>query len=163
MDKTAKIKVLTEPHQLLHQKCEPVTNVEEAKQIADDLLIVVKSLTKWWNRFVGFAANQIGYSRRAIVLRRGKSKYEVMINPVFVEKKFPFPYLENCFSVRGLYLVKRYLWSKVKYQDIEGNPQEIIFKGFAGVYQEIDHIDGILVSDIGLLVYRSKPLKTPYN
>ena len=152
------MKIIKEPNSLLHQPCEPVSNFKEAEKISDELLILIKSRTKWWNRFMGFAANQIGYSKRIIVLRRGARKYKVLVNPVFVAKRFPFLYLENCFSVRGFYLIKRYLWSKIKYQDLGGNSLEMTFRGLAGVYQEMDHIDGILVSDIGLRVYNSKPL-----
>src|SRR3989338_7265494 len=139
--------IIKEPNNLLYQKCVPINNFDEARQIANELLIVVKSVAKSWNRWLGFAANQIGYSKRIIVLRMGKNDYEIMVNPIFIEKKFPFPYLEKCYSVSGVYLVKRYLWTKVIYQDLESNWHEIILKGISVVYQEVDHIDGILVSN----------------
>src|SRR3989344_1184825 len=84
--------IIKEPNSLLHQKCEPVTNFDEARQIGDELLIVMKSVSKWWNRWLGFAANQIGYNKRIIGLRKGKDRYEILINPILVEKKFPFLY-----------------------------------------------------------------------
>jgi len=146
--------IVKEPNSLLHQKCESVSNFAEAKQIADELLIVVKSVSKWWNRWLGFAANQIGYSKRIIVLRKSKDEYEILVNPVLTAKRFPFPHLEKCYSLnpRERYLVKRYLWVKVKYQDLGGSPHEIILKGPSAIYQEIDHIDGILVSEVGLRI-----------
>lgn len=147
--------IIKEPNNLLHQKCEPVTNFDEAKQIANELLVVMKSVSKWWNRWLGFAANQIGYSKRIIGLRKGKNEYDILINPVLIEKRFPFLYPEGCYSlpsVKQIYLVKRYLWSKVKYQDLDGKPREIILKGPSAVYQEIDHINGIMVSEIGFRV-----------
>ena len=148
------VQILKEPNDLLHQKCEQVTNFEEAKKIAEELLIVVKSKAKWWNRFLGFAANQIGYPKRIIVLRKGRDEYEIFVNPEFIEKRFPFPYIENCFSLDlgEKYLVKRYLWTKIRYQDLGGNFYERVFKGLSGVYQEMDHIDGIMVSEIGLRI-----------
>ena len=45
------LKILKEPDNLLHQKCQSVTDFEEAKKISDELLIVIKTATKWWNRF----------------------------------------------------------------------------------------------------------------
>ena len=144
--------VIKEPNSFLHKKCEPVTNFDEAKQIADELLTVMKSVSKWWNRWLGFAANQIGYNKRIIGLRNGKNSYEILVNPVLVEKKFSFPYLEKCYSLPSLkevYFVKRYLWSKVKYQDLNGTWHERILRGPSTIYQEIDHIDGIMVSKIG--------------
>ncbi len=145
-------KIIKEPNSLLHQKCEPVSNFDEAKQIAEELLAVMKSVSKWWNRWLGFAANQIGYNKRIIGLRNGKDNYEILVNPVLVEKKFPFPYFEKCYSLPSLkeiYLVKRYLWSKVKYQDLNGTWHERILRGPSAIYQEVDHVDGIMVSEIG--------------
>jgi|SRR3989338_2619353 len=146
--------IIKEPNSLLHKKCSPVTDFEEVKQIAGELLIVIKSVSKWWNRWLGFAANQIGYSKRIIVLRKSKDEYEILVNPIMVKTWFPFPYLESCYSLdrRKFYLVKRYLWSKVKYQDLKGNWCEMIFKGPSAIFQEIDHIDGILISEIGLRI-----------
>lgn len=142
--------IIKEPDSLLHQKCEPVVNFEEAKQIANDLLAIIKSVSKWWNRWLGFAANQIGYSKRIIALRKSKNEYEILINPVLTEKRFPFPYIETCFSLnpKKYFLVKRYLWAKVKYQNLEGNWKEMILRGPSAIYQEMDHINGIMVSEI---------------
>src|SRR3989338_725690 len=105
--------IIKEPNNLLHQKCEPVSDFDEAKQIAGELLLVIKSVSKWWNRWLGFAANQIGYSKRIIVLRKSKNEYEILINPILAETRFPFPYLETCYSLnlKEIYLVKRYLWT----------------------------------------------------
>lgn len=144
--------ILKEPNQLLHRQCEPVRDFDEATRIAEELLTAIKSVAKFWNPWLGLAANQIGFSKRMIVLRKSKNDYEIMINPILIEKKFPFPYLERCYSVNGLYLVKRYLWTKVKYQDLESNWHEIILKGINAIYQEVDHINGVLVSDIGMRV-----------
>ena len=146
--------IIKEPNEILHKKCELVTDFEEAKKISVELLITIKSLTKWWNRFLGFAANGIGYSKRIIVLRRDKSQYEFFTNPVFLEKRFPFPYIENCYclNLREFYLVKRYLWARVKYRDLQGVWREKVFKGFSGIYQEIDHLNGVMVSEIGVRI-----------
>lgn len=145
------IRIIKEPNRLLHQKCELISDFQEARKIAEELLAAIKSIAKWWNRWLGIAANQIGYSRRMIALRKGRDGYQILINPVLVEKRLPFPYIETCHSLnsRKYYLVKRYLWAKVKYQDLQGLSQETILKGPSAIYQEIDHIDGILVSQIG--------------
>lgn len=144
--------IIKEPNSLLHQKCEQVSNFDEARQIAEELFVVMKSVSKWWNRWLGFSANQIGFQKRIIGLRNGKDRYDILINPVLVEKRFPFPYPEKCYSLPSLkqiYLVKRYLWAKVKYQDLNGTWHERILRGPSAIYQEIDHIDGIMVSEIG--------------
>ena len=147
--------IVKEPNILLHQKCETVVNFEEARRIADELLLIIKSVSKWWNRWLGFAANQIGYSKRIIALRKSKNEYEILINPILIEKRFPFPLVEGCYSLSSMkrrYFVKRFLWTKVKYQNLEGNWCEMILRGPSAIYQEIDHIDGIMVSEIGFRI-----------
>ena len=153
--------IIKEPNKILHQKCEHVIDFEEAKKVADDLLEVMKSIPVRygiWNKWIGFAANQIGYSRRVIGLKRGKDKYKILVNPVIVEKRFPFLQPESCFSLnrkrllQHFYIVKRYLWAKVKYQDLEGQPREITLRGPNAIYQEIDHLNGIMVSGIGFRI-----------
>ena len=146
--------IIKEPNSLLHQKCETVVNFEEAREIADELLGVIKSVSKWWNRWLGFAANQIGFPKRIITLRKSRDEYEILVNPVLVETRFPFPYLETCYSLdyKKYYFVKRYLWAKVKYQDLKAKPREMILKGPSAVYQEIDHVNGIMVSEIGFRI-----------
>ena len=146
--------IVKEPNNLLHQKCETVVDFVEARQIASELLVVIKSVSKWWNRWLGFAANQIGFPKRIIALRKGRDKYEILVNPVLAETRFPFLYFETCYSLnrKVYYLVKRYLWSKVKYQDLDGNPREMILRGPSALYQEIDHINGIMVSEIGFRI-----------
>ncbi len=112
-------------------------------------------MSKWWNRWLGFAANQIGYSKRIIVLRESKDEYEILVNPILIEKRFPFPYIETCYSLnqKKYYLVKRYLWAKVRYLDLQGNLQEMILKEPSAIYQEIDHMDGIMISEIGIRIF----------
>ena len=153
--------IIKEPSEILHTPCEPVVDFGEAKKIADDLLQVMKSIPiryGVWNKWIGFAANQIGYSKRIIGLKRGGNKYEIFVNPVIVGTRFPFLQSESCFSLnrkrllQHFYLVRRYLWTKIKYQDLEGQPHEIILKGPSAIYQEIDHINGIMVSEIGLRI-----------
>lgn len=148
-------KILQEPHVLLHRRCTTVRNFKEAKKITKELLSVIKSASKWWNCWLGFAANQIGYSKRIIALRTGKNDYEILVNPIFIEKRFPCPYIETCYSLalKEYYLVRRYLWAKVKYQDLRGVWREKVLRGPSAIYQEIDHCDGIMVSKRGLQIW----------
>ena len=150
--------ILKEPNEILHKKCEPVTDFKEAQQIAKELLEIIRSIpVKYliWNRWIGFAANQIGYSKRIIGLRRGKDRYEILVNTIIIEKRFPLLQPESCFSLRkhDFYLVKRYLWAKVQYRDLEGKSHEIILRGPNAIYQEMDHIDGKMISDIGFRIF----------
>lgn len=148
-------KIIKEPSPVLHQKCKLVSNFDEARKISRELLEAIRSVSKSWNRWLGFASNQIGYSLRMIILRTGRDKYEFLVNHEIIEKKFPFPYLEQCYSNKSLkeyYLVKRYLWVRVKYQNLEGQWKEIVLRGPSAIYHELDHLNGVMVNEIGVRV-----------
>ena len=144
--------IIKEPNEILHQKSDRVIDFREAEEIAKILLAAIRKLSKFWNRWLGLAANQMGYLRRIIVLRMGSNDYLIMVNPEVLEVRCPFPYCERCRSVRGLYIVKRYLWARVRYQDLDGKWNEIVLKGPSAIYQEIDHLNGLLVSEIGFRI-----------
>lgn len=145
-------RVIREPNNLLHQKSAPVTDFTEVKRITDDLLITIKRWARWWNPWLGIAAPQIGFMRRVIVLRRRWSRYTIMVNPIIIAAKIPIPFIERCYSVDGTYIVKRYLWAKIRYQDIARVWHKMIIMGPNAIYQEIDHLNGILVSQIGMRI-----------
>lgn len=145
--------VIREPNDLLHQKSDLVEDFTEVKRIADDLLIIIKRWARWWNPWLGVAAPQIGFMRRVIVLRRRWNQYTVMVNPAIIEVKIPIPSIETCYSVNGVYLVKRPLWARVRYQDISGVRHETVIVGPSALYQEIDHLNGVLISQIGMRIF----------
>ncbi len=141
--------VLHEPNDLLHQRSDTVKDFTEIKRITGDLFITIKRWARWWNPWLGIAAPQIGFLRRVIILRSGWSKYTAMINPCIIKVRVPVPYIETCYSVNGIYVVKRYVWARVRYQDISSAWHETIVIGPSALYQEIDHLNGVLISQIG--------------
>ena len=68
-----------------------------------------------------------------------------MVNPEIIEKKWQLPWLEGCFSLDGMHFTKRYFWTKVRYQDLNGNYHEELAPKI--VQQEIDHLNGVLITD----------------
>lgn len=144
-----KPEIVKEPDERLHRRSEEVRDFNEGKKIAGELLSVVKSVARFWKLWIGFAAPQIWYNKRIIVLRDGIKRYRFMVNPEILETKWPFLFVGRCYSLKGLYVMKGYLWTKVKYQDLEGNYREKVFRGPSPIDHEIDHINGVLASDIG--------------
>lgn len=122
---------------------------QETKNIAAHLIRVIKTVDSPFNFWLGMAAPQIGYHKRIIALKITHNKYRVMVNPELIEKKWYFPALSSCYSIKGLYLIKAYYWCRVQYQDLEGNQHEKIVKGGCAVVlqQEIDHLNGRLLTD----------------
>lgn len=144
------IEILQYPDKRLRIVCKTVTQFNnEAEQISKDLIHVVKKLDSPFIPWLGMAANQLGYDKRIIVLKGSFHNYTIMINPEIIEKKWLYPTVSSCFSFKGLYLVKKYFWLRIRYQDSHGKSHEETIKGghASVLQQELDHINGILICD----------------
>lgn len=99
---------------------------------------------------IGLAANQIGITKRVILIGDEKELY-IMVNPVITwfstEKE---KMMEGCLSFNDLNVnISRSKSVKVKYFDENGNPKEDTFDGIyaRAIQHEVDHINGILIID----------------
>lgn len=148
--------ILQEPSPILRKKSARVTNFSEAKKIASELIEVTKTVDGRFKPWLGMAAPQIGYSKRVVIIRKSYRNYQVMINPEIIKRKWksPIPLPSRCFSLPGFYLIRDCFWVKVRYQDLECKTHTETFKGGKAsvLQQEINHLDGILLSDIGFKV-----------
>lgn len=144
-------KIVQEPDTRLHTRSEEVTVFdEETAKIADELRAVIKKVDSPLKVFgLGMAAPQIGYNKRIIALKNSYDDYLIMVNPESIEEKWQLPSPSTCFSLKGMHFLQRPFWMKMKYQDLDGNPQEMTLIGLkaATMKQEIDHLNGILLTD----------------
>lgn len=147
--------IVQDPDKRLHTPCIKVTNFRAAKEIADKLIEVTKEVDGHLKPWLGMAAPQVGYNKRVIILKKLFENYEVMINPEIIEKRWNIPTFSRCFSVEGIYIIRAYYWIKVKYQDLQGYYHTEVISGgkAATLQQETDHINGILISDIGFRLF----------
>lgn len=127
----------------------PVGAVDaDTLQLAADMLA-----TMYAGRGVGLAAVQIGRHSRVIVYDASadQSRPEVMIDPKIVwTKKATQPYDEGCLSIPGRQVsVVRPTDVKVAYTDLSGARVERSLGGMPAriVQHEIDHTDGVLITD----------------
>ncbi|WP_274650507.1 peptide deformylase [Paenibacillus humicola] len=106
---------------------------------------------------VGLAAPQIGISKRVIVVDVGDDHGLIeMVNPVIVEREGEQLGPEGCLSIPNLNGdVRRAQRIKVKGFDRNGAPIELEAADFlARAFQhEIDHLNGVLFTDIADAVY----------
>lgn len=146
--------IVQEPDKRLHQVCKSVTSFKEANEIAEKLIEVTGKVDGIYKPWLGMAAPQVGFDKRVIILKKSHGDYTIMINPEIVEKKYTLPIFSRCFSLNGVYIIKSPYWIKIKYQDLSGKyHQEIVKGGKAATFiQEINHINGILISDIGIRI-----------
>jgi peptide deformylase len=145
--RTTPDKIVQLPDSHLREISEEVTVFnDEVRQISNELHEVLKEVDIYGSIFgLGMAAPQLGYNQRIIAIKESYGNYKTMVNPEIIEKKWQLPWLEGCFSLDGMHFTKRYFWTKVRYQDIDGNYHEE--RAPKIVQQEIDHINGVLITD----------------
>ncbi|GAB2702306.1 peptide deformylase [Paenibacillus thermoaerophilus] len=147
--------IVKDPDPVLREPAQTVTKFNaNLHKLLDDM-----AETMYDAPGVGLAAPQVGVSKRVIVLDPGDDETGLieMVNPEIVEKSGEEIGPEGCLSIPGLQGdVKRYTRIVVKGQDRHGHPVEMVATDYlARIFQhEIDHLNGILFTDIAVRVYR---------
>ena len=135
---------------VLRKPTEPVTKIDdEIRKLIDDMVETMYAAPG-----VGLAANQVGVSRRLMIidLSVGETPGElhVFINPEFVEKKGEILDEEGCLSIPDFVeMVSRPEITTVRYQEPTGKWKEMTGEGLMAraLNHEIDHLDGKLYVD----------------
>lgn len=145
--------IVKEPDPVLREVAKEVTKFNpNLKKLLKDM-----AETMYDAEGVGLAAPQVGISKRVIVVDvRDENGLVEMVNPVIVEQSGEQVGPEGCLSIPNLNgEVKRADRIVVAGQNSDGEPITIEASGFfARAFQhEIDHLNGILFTDIALNVY----------
>lgn len=142
--------------ELLKKKCDPLERNEfgqpETERLAKKMIDVLKRYRERNKIGRGLAANQIGISKRMIVVYLEKEKPEVMINPEVLElTEEKDSYWECCMSSGAMLIgeVIRSRQGKFKYRDIDGGKHLLEADSMQTrlMLHEIDHLDGITCLD----------------
>lgn len=134
------------PDPILKRKC------EEVKTIDKEVLELIEKMKKKMIEAegVGLAANQVGISKRIIIVLTEKGP-EAFLNPKILKKSKETEISEEgCLSLPGISLkIKRAKEVLVEAKDTDGKILQIEAKNLpAKIFQhEIDHIDGKLIID----------------
>lgn len=141
--------ILEFPDSRLRTIAKPVAVVDdEVRQLVDDMFE-----TMYEAPGIGLAATQVNVHKRIVVmdLSEDRSEPRVFINPEFeVLTDEVDQYQEGCLSVPGFYEnVDRPQKVKIKAQDRDGQPYELIAEGLLAVciQHECDHLNGKLFVD----------------
>jgi peptide deformylase len=146
-----KISIISDSENLLHTDTmlvlENEINTTELNDIINDMI----KLCKEYNG-VGLSANQVFVNKRMFVYLKENDSFGVVINPkVIVKKEFITHHAEGCLSIPDrFYEVKRAKTLVIEYLDRDGRKTVLKApsKRVAFIWQhEIDHLDGILVSE----------------
>lgn len=131
---------------------------DEAVQISDVLTDTLMKYRAKTGMGRGLAANQIGYTRRIIVVLL-EDEPLVMCNPSLIVSEGLGSYMESCISSGALLIgeVHRPWTATFRYNTIDGSEQrlEADEKQTRVLLHEIDHLDGITCSE----KYQPKTMK----
>jgi peptide deformylase len=140
---------------VLREKCKPVEDpssprIQELVRDLEDTLAHWRAKTGYGR---GIAAPQIGVLERVIFLRLPGEEPWPMVNPEIVRRsRETIVVWDACLSFLSIVMqVERHRQITVRYQDVEGNTQEVEAGEDRNVSEllqhEIDHLDGILAID----------------
>ena len=139
---------------VLREKCVEVKSFnQELAALLDDLKETVRA-----ENGAGLAAPQIGVNKRVVVIDVEEGFFE-LVNPVILSTKGEQTGPEGCLSVKGKQgTVTRPYKVKAEYRDRNGKKHKLTAEGFfaRAVCHELDHLDGILYTDIASELYDLK-------
>lgn len=139
----------------LDTRCEEITDFDaELEALSQDMV-----QTMYAAPGVGLAANQIGLTKRFMVIDitvgEDPKQLIIMANPVILEMEGEQREEEGCLSVPGHGgVVQRPAWVKVRGQDMRGNDVTMEGTGLLAraFCHEIDHLDGkLFIERLGVL------------
>lgn len=146
----AVLEIRTYPDEVLKKKALPVKSIDAGIQrLIDDMIETMYAAPG-----IGLAANQVGVSKRIIVIdvsaKEEKHPLIVLINPEILDTQGIVNSEEGCLSLpEYTTVVKRAESIKVKGLDRDGNPVELEAEGLLAraLQHEIDHVEGLLIID----------------
>ena len=139
-------KITKYPEPILRRKLKKVDFFRpELQQISAEMIETMHGA-----QGIGIAANQVGLDMQiAIITDNGREGTEMtIINPEIVNSDGEDLMIEGCLSFPGVKGgVCRRSWVKIKYQDLEGKPQELEADGMLAkcIQHEIDHLNGMTI------------------
>ncbi|TAK13987.1 MAG: peptide deformylase [Anaerolineae bacterium] len=158
--------IITIPHETLKRKARPVTSVDsKLQELIDDMVETMRAAPG-----VGLAAPQIDVPLSLIVVEFGDEEDEeapkklfTLLNPEITRPSTEIlTGMEGCLSIPGFVAdVDRHDSVVVKALNRRGQPVKVKASGWlARIFQhEVDHVNGILMTDIATKIYRLEDLE----
>ncbi len=135
----------------LSERCDEIDTRKENNEMRE-IILALKHTLQEHKDGCGLAANQIGYNKRIFVINFA-GDMRTFINPVIADAKNLTLNREKCLSIPNKEFIRpRHTEITVMYQTPLGKSESRKLIGMAAfVFQhELDHLDGLLLSDIGL-------------
>lgn len=146
-----KIKEILVDTDKLSDWCVEINTRKEGK-LTQEIILALKATMRDKN-IEYLTAPQIGYDRRIFCIRFGDNDYRTFINPMIENNSNIMFSRETCHSIPGTeYIIPRFSKIKFFYTTPLDKVESATLAGRAAfVFQHcLDHLNGMLVSDIGL-------------
>ena len=144
------IKIADENNNILNDRAEEI-DIRKENALMREIILELKDTLRNHKEGVGLAAPQIGYNKRIFVINFS-GDLRSFINPIISEVKGFELSKEGCLSIPGKEFIRpRNNEITVLYQTPLGKIESRKLVGKAAIIfqHEIDHLDGLLISDIG--------------
>lgn len=152
------LNIVKEGEDILRKKSKEVTDITpRIIRLIDDMRDTLKKAGG-----VGLAAVQVGVLRRIVLVENEKGKVLELINPVIIDKKGEQEEIEGCLSIPDTWgVTKRPQWVKVRATDRKGKTVEYEGEGLTAraFCHELDHLDGILYTDVAIRMLTEEELE----
>jgi len=142
------LNILTKEDSILKEASKEVEDIKnpEIQRLISDMRETLKNT----DNGIGLAASQVGKSLRIAVIIYDDADI-VLINPELKKKSWKKSIIEEgCLSIPHIYIpVKRSKSVKIKYLNENGEKKELESEGLLSriIQHEIDHLNGILITD----------------
>ncbi|MCZ8511424.1 peptide deformylase [Paenibacillus filicis] len=149
--------IVKDPDPVLREKCKPVTKITpNIHKLLNDM-----ADTMYDAEGVGLAAPQIGILKRVIVMDVGDDHGLIeLINPEIIEREGEQFGPEGCLSIPGFSGDVRRA-QRVKVKGLNRNGEEIVIEGedllSRCIQHEVDHLNGVLYTDLAESMYKNEP------
>jgi len=133
-------------HPALREKCLPIETAKEAKEIANKLRATLHPITTG----VGLAANQIGITKTAFLMKDNNRNEIIVINPTIKKVRGNQVFSEGCLSIPSVVgNVERPEIMDIIFYDENMNKMQMRLRKFEAVVasHELEHGLGILFID----------------
>ena len=127
-------------------------DTRKESKLMQEIILALKE-TMRANNLVSLAAPQIGYNKRILCLRFGEKDYRTFINPMIENNTSLTMSREKCSSIPDKeFVIPRFAKIKFYFTTPMGKVEACSLAGMAAIRLQhaIDHLNGMLISDIGL-------------
>ena len=145
------VKEVITDYDKLSERCNEFDLTKENKDV-QDIVLALKNTIRANEGMLGLSANQIGYNKRILCLDFG-GNIRSFINPIITNAEGFTLSRETCSSIPDKVFIRtRNSKINVTYQTPLGKIESVEFIGFAAIMfqHHLDHLDGLLLSDVSL-------------